>query len=290
MAKIFLNYNHDEVQLGKGIARSLEEFGHTVISVPPEQRWQEKLVTLLKQCEAVVILLTMQSIKHEWTVLEWGIAYTINLMHQRPIIIPVLIEGTVFPKPLEELSTRVNAVANQMDNDQIAYEISTMIERLKGGLKIFISHAHDDERIADSLVDVVREVFEVKNENIRATSLPEHNLPIGVDTPEQLRQEIDKSEAIVGIITPSSIRSEYVLFELGAAWALEKPIYPLLASGTSRENLPGPLKERNYVDLTDPANCYQMIEQLKSQKILPIKENSENQLDEAVRRLVDVAK
>jgi hypothetical protein len=210
-------------------------------------------------------------------------------MRGRPILIPVLIEGSSFPEPLGELGTRINAIANKMDYDQIASEISSKIRQREKMPKIFISHAHADEEIVDALVDVLKQAFEINIVDIRATSLPGHKLSIGAVTPEQLRREIEISEVVMGIITPNSIQSEYVLFELGASWGLEKSIYPLLALGATPENLPGTLKERNCIELSNHSSCHELITQLKSQAILPARDNNKPHVDKAIHQLVEAS-
>jgi hypothetical protein len=59
-----------------------------------------------------------------------------------------------------------------------------------------------------------------------------------------MRQDLADSELVIGVITLDSLRSGYVLHELGAAWGLKKWIVPLLGPGVDFSDVPDPLKER----------------------------------------------
>jgi len=69
--------------------------------------------------------------------------------------------------------------------------------------------------------------------------------PFPRKSPGMLREEIQAADLIIVVITPFSIASSYVLFELGASWGLNKPTFPLLARAAKYKDLPGPLQERN---------------------------------------------
>jgi hypothetical protein len=54
------------------------------------------------------------------------------------------------------------------------------------------------------------------------TSVDGFRLAAGVDTDEALRAAVLQSKTLVGVITPASQKSSYVLFELGARWGTNK--------------------------------------------------------------------
>ncbi len=89
-------------------------------------------------------------------------------------------------------------------------------------MKIFISHSSQDLEIVKSLVRLIRGSLNLSSEKIRCTSLNGHRLPAGVGTDDRLKQEIFDCEVLIGIITPISLESYYVLFELGARWGLKR--------------------------------------------------------------------
>ena len=87
-------------------------------------------------------------------------------------------------------------------------------------------------------------------------------LAAGLPTDEVLRQEIHESTVFVALLTPNSISSVYVLFELGARWATRKPLIPLIAGGTARELLQGPLAALSALSCDSEDQLSQFIDEL----------------------------
>ena len=81
----------------------------------------------------------------------------------------------------------------------------------------------------------------VDDSEILATSVPGHMLPPGENLGEALKEDLTLAPAIVAIITSHSISRPWVIFELGAAWALNKRIFPVLGPSVKIDQLPGPL-------------------------------------------------
>lgn len=155
---------------------------------------------------------------------------------------------------------------------------------------IFISHAHADEDLARAIVEVVKKAFEISDDTIRCTSVPGYKLPAGVHTANQLRSEIEKTEFVLGVLTPRSIESKYVLLELGAAWGLGKRTFPLAARGVKASDISGPLGELHWIDLGASPECHQLIDNISSFKPMGdrLKKGSAI-VDDAVKQLVSRA-
>jgi hypothetical protein len=85
--------------------------------------------------------------------------------------------------------------------------------------------------------------------------------------------EILGSEVVLGLVSPSSVSSSYVLFGLGASWGTRDVTMPLLVRGGTYEILPGPLKERSALFLEEVASCGQLIENLASKTSLKPRKN-----------------
>ena len=103
---------------------------------------------------------------------------------------------------------------------------------------IFISHSSEDASIADALVRMLEEALPPASVTIRCTSCEGHGLEIGDQSDDVLRDELIHSKVLIGIMTDVSLKSTYVLFELGARWGQIKKIYPMLAAGAIPEMLP----------------------------------------------------
>ena len=110
---------------------------------------------------------------------------------------------------------------------------------------LFISHASDypDNKIAEALVDLVEATVEPKP-RIVCTSVEGHKLKTGADPKVALRTEIEKATVMLGLITPRSLRSSWVQFELGAAWFSKTTVFPVL-QGVTFADLPAALEGRH---------------------------------------------
>ncbi len=118
-------------------------------------------------------------------------------------------------------------------------------------IRIFISHRHSDEAIAKKLVDYLFAALTVKEGDIRCTSVVGHKLTPGTHIESQLKQDINGDIALIGLLTKNSLHSQWVLFELGAAWGKGKRVIPILGPGVKHEDLPGPLKSCIPVSIED---------------------------------------
>jgi hypothetical protein len=197
-------------------------------------------------------------------------AVGIQLLHRRGTIIPVLLQRDVeVPQTLRSLYFVVHGA--DLDDQQIADKIDATVGAAARTAGIFISHSHADQTLADALRNVLEEAFTMPDGNVRATSLVGGKLGVGAAIPESLRRDVEGASVVMGILTRDSIQSTYVLFELGASWGLQKPTYPLLAGGITREHLPGPLKEREAIDLAQAVDSYRLIDQLHKDTHLPRK-------------------
>jgi hypothetical protein len=109
--------------------------------------------------------------------------------------------------------------------------------------QLFISHSHQDSELSRLLVDVIESFFSVPDREILCSSLPGYELDLGSLTSDELRKKMNSAELVVALISPNSLGSNWVLFELGAAWVATKRTVPILAGELSAENLPAALKQ-----------------------------------------------
>jgi hypothetical protein len=73
---------------------------------------------------------------------------------------------------------------------------------------------------------------------------------------------VNDSSVLIGLLTPMSIQSSYVLFELGARWGIQRSLIPLLACGASYAVLPGPLQGRNALSAEKRGDLQDMLDKL----------------------------
>ena len=129
-------------------------------------------------------------------------------------------------------------------------------------IDVFISHSSQDSKLADALIAFLREALSIKPKQIRCTSVDGYRLPAGSDTETYLRREIVEATYFLALITPSSLKSPWVLIELGARWATEKPLMPLLAKGALANSLKGPIASLNSLHCDSEAEMQQLVDQI----------------------------
>jgi len=105
--------------------------------------------------------------------------------------------------------------------------------------------------------------FVLPHSEIRCTSAYGFQLSVGTNIHERIKQEVRESEIFIAIITPSSIKSTYVLFELGARWGVGLPLFPLLGRGARVQSLEdGPLGVVVALNLADRDEVVRLIEEV----------------------------
>ena len=154
---------------------------------------------------------------------------------------------------------------------------------------IFISHSSQDLEFVKALVDLIEATLKDKP-RIRCTSLPGYKLKTGAYTDERLRQEIKTSRLLIGVITPSSMKSAYVLFELGARWVIDdkNSMFPIMACGANSSILKVPLKLINAIGCYESADIHQIIDDIATK--LKIEKANAASYQGKIERLVELSK
>lgn len=146
---------------------------------------------------------------------------------------------------------------------------------------IFISHSSMDITVVSNLVNLLRRALNLNSSQIRCTSLNGYKLSGGATINETLKQEIYNSKSFLGLITPNSLKSNYVLFELGARWGAKKQLIPLLAGDMKSDDLVGPLKDFHALSCDNKGELFQLISELSDFL------NQEKEKTELYSKLID---
>ena len=156
----------------------------------------------------------------------------------------------------------VNLVTGRPEIEEIPSDATPSELHMKqADLQVFISHSSRDHDIALSLIELLQAALGLKVQEIRCTSIDGYRLEPGAQTDHVLKEEVLQAKTFIGLITPNSLVSAYVLFELGARWGGQKKTVPLLA-GLGPEALQGPLKNINAVSANEVGSLLSVIESL----------------------------
>jgi hypothetical protein len=137
-------------------------------------------------------------------------------------------------------------------------------ERARSGSKIelFISHAHEDRDLAQRLVRAIELGLQVPVDAIRCTSVPGYDFTPGVDFIKSLKEELTGASCVVGLWTPRGMKSQWCLFELGAAWGLAHQTLFLSLGTDALRDPPAGFRSIHASQLTDAAQLRRFLEQL----------------------------
>jgi hypothetical protein len=116
-------------------------------------------------------------------------------------------------------------------------------------VKIFISHSSRDvwvaRRIQDDLQRIGTETF-----------LDENDLQTGDIFDKELRQNLRDSDELLMLLSPTAVASPWVLLEIGAAWALDMRLVPIM-HGIGINELPSAIDKRQARDLNEISRYYE---------------------------------
>ena len=127
-------------------------------------------------------------------------------------------------------------------------DIKPVIRLKKDKSMLFISHSEKDKNLASKLIDFVESSLQTDTIDIRCSSVPGYQLPFGKTISQQLKEDINKSSFLVVIISENSLISDWVLFELGAAWALDITVVPIIVGNLTYNSMPGPLGSQSCIE------------------------------------------
>jgi hypothetical protein len=164
-------------------------------------------------------------------------------------------------RPTEKLITAYESAQQSAPSDKTRdtlHDMPSEQSATHSGLSIFISHSSKDADLALALIDLLKAGLGLMTEQIRCSSVDGYRLPIGVNTEGKLREEVRAAKVVVGLITPSSLASYYVMFELGARWGANLFLAPLMA-GVRAGELSGPLSLLNALSAHNDAQLHQLL-------------------------------
>jgi hypothetical protein len=141
-------------------------------------------------------------------------------------------------------------------------EAQEALQRGDPVMKVFVGHSSADQKIAAAFVELLRAALPLSAKDIRCTSVDGYKLPAGTNADEQLRGEVFGAQAFVALLSPTSIKSIYVMFELGARWGAKGFLVPVMVAGLDPSYLKPPLSAIHAVMGSSEGDLHQLIETL----------------------------
>ena len=166
-----------------------------------------------------------------------------------------IVKSKIFPsnnEVFEELSSNeqasvINEIVKTISNIFSEFKkkkdkpTTSKKEKQKVDGQVFISHSHNDADFAELLkLHLEKNGIECWMDNER--------LKIGQDWREEIDSGIEKSKAIIVIMSPDARKSEYVTYEWAFAWGKGIKIFPIMLNQTS---LHPRLESLQYMDFTN---------------------------------------
>lgn len=122
--------------------------------------------------------------------------------------------------------------------------------------KIFISHSSKDKEAVKNFVDNILQLgIGINHDDIFCTSVESMDIRTGEDIRTHIKQNLKHCDYVFLIISENYNKSSICLNEMGAAWALERKVFPLLLNITFEQlswlytpNIASQLNEDNTLD------------------------------------------
>jgi hypothetical protein len=127
--------------------------------------------------------------------------------------------------------------------------------------KIFISHASTDRKLADLLRDTLV-LGGIPRSRIFYSSSRAIGIPSGIDVRAHLRGELQQAGLIVELISTSFLARPMCLLELGGAWALEKPTFPIVVPPLTRSQAVAQIGDVSMGHLGSPGEIDDVFDEL----------------------------
>ena len=94
--------------------------------------------------------------------------------------------------------------------------------------KLFISYSSKNKKMLDSFLEFLQLGMGVERRDIFCTTYA-GDLMSGEAFMEAIRLELYDCEAVISLVTEEYLKSKFCMAEMGAAWAMSKCYFPLIA-------------------------------------------------------------
>jgi len=114
-------------------------------------------------------------------------------------------------------------------------------EKGKQNIRVFVSYSMEDSTYANELLN---HLAQQPNINIFTSD----RLSAGEKWQSVIRQKLSACDYFLVLLSPTSINSKWVQFELGLAWGLDKTIVPIITDPNIINKIPLDLRNLHVLD------------------------------------------
>jgi hypothetical protein len=300
MARVFLSYSSKDREIAQLVSDELKKnFKHTIVVDVDElvvgAAFRDALMRALADSDVVVPLISENSMQAPFVISEIGAARALAQTDRKIGLFPVMVGHLPIPSLVQDFWVLYIEGQDQHGITKACTDLDRAITKhlqqraVTRTPRLFVSHRHKDEPIAEALVSVLEAAFEISSFDIRCTSVWPYRLRPGDRTPDRLRDEIRHADVVMGILAPDTRESSYVLFELGAAWSQGRLTCPLLVRGATGTDIPDPIKDLHPLSLADGRQCQELLDEIQRATALKRKEGVGGAVEDKIRKLVDAA-
>lgn len=128
----------------------------------------------------------------------------------------------------------------------------------KNSLNVFLSYSSKDRLYAEKILSLLAQKPKIR-------VFTDKMLSAGEDWESRLKEEISRSDLFLVLISSNSVNSKWVLHELGAAWAIDKPIISITINPELKSQIPLLLTKDqliNFEDLDKHENIDRLFDQV----------------------------
>jgi sRNA-binding regulator protein Hfq len=162
---------------------------------------------------------------------------------------------SISPKGLQLFYSLPENVSAGIDNNNIKNDVK----------KIFLSHSYKDRKIADRIIKhLILPIFEIDKKDIFYTSNRETGIEISINWRNKIKGYLKACDIYIALITPNFQESEMCQNELGAAWVLDKTIFPRILSPVSYSNFSILISDLQALELSRSENIKSFLNSLRN--------------------------
>jgi hypothetical protein len=128
--------------------------------------------------------------------------------------------------------------------------------------KLFISHASDDIPLVEAFVELLESGVGVPAAKIFCSSIKGQNIKPGQDFKNALQKSLGNATCVIALISEAYYGSTFCLCELGATWALEKDLIPVLIPPIDRSQARATLSGLQQLKIDDASDLDELRDEL----------------------------